>query len=527
MKTKLTRIPPVLVILFACAGTVLSEPAVNTTVSGDVCENLDRYIEKMLERLNIPGAVLAVVQGDVVVHMKGFCSAGIGGGGPSPQTPFVIGSLTKSVTALGVMQLVEAGEVELDAPVKRYLTWFEVANTGDSATESLARDSAATEPADSGPSAQITVRHLLQQTSGFSQVSGMRRLANFDTSPDACENQARKLVPFTPVRSPGVSYEYSNMNYNLLGLIIEAVSGEPYDDYIERNIFTPLDMRHSHTSKDEAVEDGLAVGHRLWFGIPKAVPNLPLPKGSLPSGQLISSAEDMARYLIAHLNGGRFGGSRLLSPGGIKELHRPGVDAGAMGIDMGEYAMGWFVEETEHGRLLWHDGTTPDYFSYMALFPKKKAGMVLLCNGNQMMVNFALLENCMTAAELLAGSPIDAEPSARIVWILRSFFIIPVLMLAGVLVTLRTTRRWRFEDRRRPGPLKKWGYYILLGSLPYLILVVSAIALTASGLFKFILLFMPDITWLLLVCGGLSLIWVALRTRLIISVLKPVSSSYE
>ena len=125
---------------------------------------------------------------------------------------------------------------------------------------------------------------------------------------------SRQLVPFSPVRS--------NTNYNLLGLIIEAVSGESYADYA-------------------------------------------LPKGFLPSGQLISSAEDMAHYLIAHLKGGSFGGSSLLSPGGIKELYRPAVAAGATDIDMGEYAMGWFVEKTEHGRLLWHDGTTPGWPSFV------------------------------------------------------------------------------------------------------------------------------------------------------------------
>ena len=95
-----------------------------------------------------------------------------------------------------------------------------------------------------------------------------------------------------------------------------------YADYIQNHIFDPLGMSHSYTSKAAAKLDGLAVGHQSWFGIPIAAPDLPVPGGSLPSGQLISSAEDMAHYLIAHLNGGRYKDVQILSPEGIAELHR-------------------------------------------------------------------------------------------------------------------------------------------------------------------------------------------------------------
>jgi CubicO group peptidase (beta-lactamase class C family) len=99
---------------------------------------IDAYVEGQMQRLNIPGVSLAIVEGDRIVHLRGFGRARPGGEAPTPETPFFIGSLTKSFTALAVMQLVEAGKVELDAPVQRYLPWF-----------------------DGGPqaSAQITVRH--------------------------------------------------------------------------------------------------------------------------------------------------------------------------------------------------------------------------------------------------------------------------------------------------------------------------------------------------------------------------------
>ena len=126
-----------------------------------------------MHRLNIPGVSLAIIEGDKIVHLRGFGQARPGGEAPTPQTPFFIGSLTKWITALAVMQLVEAGKVELDAPVQRYLPWFRVA--------------------DPVASAQMTVRHLLNQTSSLPLWQSDIALADFDDRRDAIELQVRAL----------------------------------------------------------------------------------------------------------------------------------------------------------------------------------------------------------------------------------------------------------------------------------------------------------------------------------------------
>src|SRR5215204_4899547 len=222
--------------------------APDKTPQSDTFEEIDAHIERQMERLNVPVATLAIVEDDKIVHLRGFGQARPGGEAPTPQTPFIIGSTTKSFTALAVMQLVEDGKVELDAPVQRYLPWFRVA--------------------DPQASAQITVRHLLNQTSGLPVLSGARPLADFDDSPGASERQARALSTLELTRPVGSKFEYSNMNYNLLGLVIEAASGESYEDYIQNHVFAPLQMSHSYTSQPEAKQNGLAVGHRYWFAIP-------------------------------------------------------------------------------------------------------------------------------------------------------------------------------------------------------------------------------------------------------------------
>jgi CubicO group peptidase (beta-lactamase class C family) len=157
--------------------------AQDSSSQSDTFEEIDAHIERQMERLNMPGVALAIVEGDKVVYLRGFGRARPGGEAPTPQTPFIIGSLTKSFTALAVMQLVEDDKVELDAPVQRYLPWFRVA--------------------DPRASAQITVRHLLNQTSGLPTLSGEIQLADLDDRPDASERQARALSTLELTRPVG------------------------------------------------------------------------------------------------------------------------------------------------------------------------------------------------------------------------------------------------------------------------------------------------------------------------------------
>ncbi|MFN8442866.1 MAG: serine hydrolase domain-containing protein [Caldilineaceae bacterium] len=460
---------------------------------------IDVYIEQQLKRLNLPGASLAIIEGDQIVHLRGFGKARPDGDVPTPQTPFFIGSTTKSFTALAIMQLVEAGKVELDAPVQRYLPWFRVA--------------------DPQASAQMTVRHLLNQTSGLPLLPSWQLLADFDDHPGATERQVRGLARLALSQPPGAAFEYSNLNYNVLGLIIEVASGEPYADYIQNHIFLALGMSHSYTSKAAAKEEGLAVGHQTWFGIPIAVPNLPVPSGSLPSGQLISSAGDMGHYLIMHLNEGRYGEAQLLSPAGIAELHRPAVDASSFGVRE-QYGMGWYIEEQGQTKLIWHSGMIPDFYTYMALLPKQKKGVVLLVNANHFMMQLTMTEVGAGMAALLAGNPPAPIQLGFIPWMVRSLLLIPLLQIVGVAATLWRLRRWYQDPQSRPSRGRMWGLHILLPLFPNLLLAALPIYLLSSKLLGFMLLFAADFSWTTLICGGFAGVWSFVRIGLILRVLR-------
>jgi CubicO group peptidase (beta-lactamase class C family) len=219
---------------------------------------VDAYVDAQRITQRIPGLALAVVGADGTIHVGGFGVTDPGGAAITSQTPFILGSTSKSFTALAVMQLVEAGSVELDAPVQRYLPWFAVA--------------------DAQASAQITVRQLLNQTSGLSTASGRRTLTEYSSGDDALENRVRGLRDVALTAPVGTMYQYSNCNYQVLGAIVQAVSGTSFEGYLQTHVFDPLGMTHTYTSKSAAVANGLAIGHRTVFGRPVAFDE-PLPRG--------------------------------------------------------------------------------------------------------------------------------------------------------------------------------------------------------------------------------------------------------
>ena len=474
--------------------------APDRTSQSDASEEIDAHIERQIERLNIPGAALAIVEDDEIAHLRGFGRARPGGEAPTPHTPFIIGSLTKSFTALAVMQLVEDGKVELDAPVQRYLPWFRVA--------------------DPLASAQITVRHLLNQTSGLPQLSGLRPMTDFDDSPGATERQARALSTLVLARPVGSAWEYCNMNYNLLGLIIEAASGESYEVCVQNHIFTPLQMTHTYTSQAEAKQNGLAVGHQYWFDLPFATPNMPIPHGSLPAAVLISTSEDMARYLIAHLNEGRYGDVKILSGAGVEELHRGAADFSAMGLSLGKYGMGWFISKIGQMKLLWHTGTLPHFGAYMAFLPEQDKGIVLLFNACHHWYNPVQAELGAGVAALLAGEQSAPGPFIRMVpWALRGQLLIPVLQIGGVVATLRLLRRWRLEPEHRPSGRRARGLHVLLPLIPDLLVALTLLPVLGKRR-GYLMLYMPDYSRMAMVCGSFALVWMVLRTGLVLRTLR-------
>jgi CubicO group peptidase (beta-lactamase class C family) len=457
--------------------------------SGSNFAEIERFVQDEMAAQRIPGLALGIVEGDRIAYMRGFGSADDSGREVTPHTPFIIGSVSKSFTALAVMQLVEANKIELDAPVQRYLPWFRVA--------------------DEKASGEITVRHLLNQTSGLSTKTGRSFQGNGDTSDTALEQTVRELGSAALTAPVGSKHQYSTVNYSVLGLIVQTVAGQSYESYVQTRTFDPLQMRNSYTSEAAAQPQGLATGHNYWFGRPRAA-DLPYNRGLIPAGFLISSAEDMTHYLISQLNGGRYDGTSVLSPDGIGELHRPAAQT--PGADT-SYAMGWFVGPVNDIPAIHHQGETFNFHANVVLIPQSRRGIVLLMNAENsldLFTNGRMGTIADGVTSLLEGREPSSPPSNVAIFIVyAALFALLVLQTRGIVKSVDALRHGRLR-RGRIGPWWRVGLSLvvsLVWGLFVLVLVPKQLGLPLSVLATGF----PDLVYLLLASALVALGWAVVK----------------
>ena len=324
----------IVILMTSVNGVVFANENESTNNNLDISK-IDEFMTNEIERLNIPGASLAIVKGDQVEYLQGYGISSPDGTEMTPQTPIVLGSTSKSFTALAIMQLVEQGKISLEDPVQSYIPWFQIA--------------------DKEESKKITIQHLLNQTSGLSTYDGQVAISQGDqTLKEHIQSLANTELTY-PV---GDQYQYSNLNYGILGLVVEEVTNQSYKDYLNEFIFKPLEMNNSYTDPKDDTNNTIAAGYQTIFGM--KVPTEQLNhEGNVPFGYLISSAEDMANYMIAQLNQGEFKGKSILSANAMNTMHHP---SSFMGNDT-YYAMGWEV----NNEGISHNGWTENTYSKVVL----------------------------------------------------------------------------------------------------------------------------------------------------------------
>ncbi|MGM0110276.1 serine hydrolase domain-containing protein [Enterococcus sp. DIV0187] len=289
--------------------------------------DMDRYLESEFKKTHIPGMSVEIVSQDQVAFAKGY------GDCIGADQPFIIGSLSKSITAVAIMQLVESDRVELDSPVARYLE-------------------------DISPKSKTTVKQLLTHTSGIRTYD---KVTEFRSNDKVTE------------------YEYANTNYTLLGRIIERVTGMTYSDYVQANIFEPLAMEKSGSSLKFDKGHGLIAGHQSFFGSMREVEEAYPADNSerwltLPAGYLISSSEDMGKYMQLFLLGANVG---ILSPESLEEMQKSSV---AVTENYG-YGYGLGIDSRSGSKRIVHGGNVENYTTYMIMDPEKKVGIITMFNG--------------------------------------------------------------------------------------------------------------------------------------------------
>ncbi|GGG02048.1 hypothetical protein GCM10010913_24770 [Paenibacillus aceti] len=328
-----------------------AESAIGSATTSDI----DDYIEDMMDKSKIPGMSVVIVQGNETVYQKGFGYADIKHDVPvTPETLFELGSTSKAFTALALLQLEDQGLVNLEDSVSQYLPWFETTYKK--------------KPAD------IRLKHLLHHTSGIPFHS----IADIPPADDdlALERTVRTQIGQKLEHEPGEKYEYATINYDVLALIIQQVSGMSYEQYIGQHVLEPLNLQQTYMFREDAAREDMAVGYKLSVLRPVAY-DAPMYRGNTPAGYIISNAVDVAAWLKIQMGTAPEANSFETW---LARSHEPDRSVAPSG-DGSSYAAGWSVYQDGTGMLA-HAGGNPNYSTYFVLRPADGYGVAVLTNMN-------------------------------------------------------------------------------------------------------------------------------------------------
>ena len=319
---------------------------------------MDGVMAASLKDRHIAGATVAVVKDGALFFAKGYGYADVDSREPvdAERTLFRIGSVSKLFTWTAVMQLVEAGKLDLDADVNGYLD-FQIP---------------ATYPQ------PITLRHVLTHTAGFEEDS--RDLIGEDTARLVPLGEALATRMPARVRPPGIYSSYSNYATALAGHVVARASGMSWDEYVERNILEPLGMRRT-TGRQPLPPQFAADMSRGYLYQNGGFVSKPweLITGLAPAGSMSATATDMATFMLAHLGEGAAGARRILQPATARLMHERtfGHDPRLPGFALG------FYEKSSHGlRIIGHGGDTGWFHTDLALIPSERLGVFVSYNTN-------------------------------------------------------------------------------------------------------------------------------------------------
>lgn len=337
--------------------TVAPTPVVPAGSHALTPEDLSAYLDGMfpttLKRTGVAGAVVVVVKDGQIIFSKGYGTSDVAKKTPvdPARTLFRPGSVSKLFTWTAVMQLEEQGKVDLNKDVNSYLD-FRI-------PEAFGKP--------------ITLKNLMTHTPGFEET--IKGLMAYDVKGHhSLEETLKRWVP-TRIFPPGEVPAYSNYGAALAGYIVQRVSGEPFEEYVERHIFTPLAMKHATFRQPlpKALAGDMSKGYQTASGDPKPFELVDMS----PAGALSAAGDDMAHFMIAHLNNGSYGGSQILKPETARLMHSMALQ---MAPDVPGMAYGFYHEDHNGHPVIGHGGDTQFFHSDLHLILDENVGLYMSMN---------------------------------------------------------------------------------------------------------------------------------------------------
>ena len=367
-------------------------PAASVALDPDVLgaqRLFSAWLEGQILYRHLPGIAVGVVADQELIWASGFGFADTGKQvAMTPQTKFRMASHSKLFTATAIMQLREHGKLRLDDPVSKYLPWFQI-KTADSEDP------------------PITIEELLTHSSGLPREAGSHWTTfEFPTTEQLRGLMAERQAPF----SPEVRWKYSNLAFSIAGMVIEAVSGQKFADYVQQNIYTPLEMTSSSIDRNA---DGLAVGYgRLMPDGTRGVNPFIDARGMAAATGITSTVDDMAKFVSAQFRKGRMGGRQILSTGSLREMHR--VRVLENNWTQGN-AIGFAVRRERDKVFVSHGGSYPGYQTNTLMQIDGKVGVIVLTNADDANPGAIATQLMNTVGEAVAKAA-TAAPATTMKW---------------------------------------------------------------------------------------------------------------
>ena len=361
-------------------------------------KNINDFIEQEMQSWNIPNVSIAIVNKDSVLFQKEY-------GKDKSHGNYLIGSISKSFTAIAVMQLYEKSALNIDTPVKQYLPWFEFR--------------------DKNVSDKITVRHLLNQTSGLVKSAGFfTPKSQIQSEIEQGYNTYLKSLNIDEA-AIGKTHIYCNLNYQILGQLVQKVSGLQYGEYVKNYIFSPLAMQKSFASYEDSKKAGLKNGYQYLFGFP-IKRSFTYNNNGIAAGDISSNTEDMSKFLRVLLNSGKTQNDTIIDKALLVEMQTPFSN---------RYGMGFSIGDWNGLHSIRHTGLSKNYSCAINIFPNENYGIVILTNIN----SFYAVRNLMdgTIRRLNHQEEIHYIPYE----IYFRYLILVILIWSAVDLVLKT-KRW-------------------------------------------------------------------------------------
>ena len=356
-------------------------------------KQLDHFFQQHLSRIKAPGFSVVVIKKEKVLLCKGYGTEGLDGKIPvTKDTVMTIASFTKTLTAMAIMQLEERNLLDIEDPVIKYLPWFQTSDKAMSDT--------------------ITIKMCLSHSTGIKRQQS-KIVHSTTTGPDALEKGVRDLRSYPMAFKPGTSFGYMNEGFNILGLIIEKITGIPYEQYIAQNIFSPLSM--SRASMVRRVIESMQPATGNCPGIvPTPAPFIHV-QNSLPAGSgTYMDAQNLGHYLMAMANGGRYQGTEVLSEQSIRRMWTPTTPPFPLPYSMGgadgpvQYGLGWVMTSIDGHTYFFHPGGYRNMSCHTLVDPENNMAVGLLLNTG--MLNKYTSQSsayaCYNALQIAKGMPL-------------------------------------------------------------------------------------------------------------------------